>query len=108
MRFRRRRRQRTALFCSGVASVHRSQPEEAIHQTLIAHGLRRPTADVVSQKGRALLARLELPEPWWGTLQASLALIERLDRQIGELERELRRLGADHPYVPLLRTVPGI
>jgi transposase len=60
------------------------------------------------QKGRALRARLELPEPWRGTLQASLALIESLDRQIDELERELRRLGADHPYVPLLRTVPGI
>ena len=28
--------------------------------------------------------------------------------QIHELERELRALGADHPYVPLLRTAPGI
>ena len=28
--------------------------------------------------------------------------------QIADCERELRRLGVDHPYVPLLRTVPGI
>jgi len=29
-------------------------------------------------------------------------------KKIGDCERELRRLGADHRYVPLLRTVPGI
>jgi hypothetical protein len=50
---------------------------------------------------------LPLPEPWHGTLQASLVLIESLDEQISELERELRALGADHPYVPLLMTAPG-
>src|SRR5262249_42076555 len=31
-----------------------------------------------------------------------------LDREISDYERELRRLGADHRYVPLLLTVPGI
>jgi transposase len=35
-------------------------------------------------------------------------LIDALDEQIAGIERELRRLGADHRYVPLLRTVPGI
>jgi transposase len=35
-------------------------------------------------------------------------MIDELDREIGECERELRRLGADHRYVPLLLTVPGI
>jgi transposase len=35
-------------------------------------------------------------------------LIDELDREIGECERELRRLGADHRYVPLPLTVPGI
>lgn len=43
-----------------------------------------------------------------GTIEASLRLIDELDREIGECERELRRLGADHRYVPLLCTVPGI
>ncbi len=55
-----------------------------------------------------MLERLPLPEPWQGTLRASLVLIDSLDEQIDELERELRALGADHPYVPLLRTAPGI
>jgi hypothetical protein len=34
-----------------------------------------------------------------GTIEASLRLIDELDREIGECERELRRLGADHRYV---------
>jgi transposase len=59
-------------------------------------------------RGRQLLARLGLPEPWQATINASLRLIDELDREIGECERELRRLGADHHYVPLLCTVPGI
>jgi transposase len=53
-------------------------------------------------------ARLGLPEPWQGTLEASLRLIDELDREIGDGERELRQLGADHRYLPLLLTVPGI
>ena len=31
-----------------------------------------------------------------------------LSRLVPAIERELRRLGADHPYVALLQTVPGI
>jgi transposase len=87
---------------------HRTMLKNRIHQTLIAHGRARPAANLFTAKGRALLTRLELPEPWQGTVAASLALIETLDAQIDDLERELRRLGADHAYIPLLRTVPGI
>jgi transposase len=87
---------------------HRTMLKNRIHQTLIAHGHARPTANPFTARGRDLLDRLELPEPWQGTLAASLALIETLDEQIAELEHELRRLGADHAYIPLLRTVPGI
>ena len=87
---------------------HRTMLKNRIHQTLIAHGHARPSVGLFTQKGRDLLERLQLPEPWWGTVQASLALIEALDQQIASIERELRRLGADHRYVPLLRTVPGI
>jgi transposase len=57
---------------------------------------------------RQLLARLGLPEPWQATIEASLRLIDELEHEIGDCEAELRRLGADHRYVPLLRTVPGI
>src|SRR4029453_18088043 len=49
-----------------------------------------------------------MPEPGAGTIAASLHLIDELDREIDACERELRRLGADHRYVPLLLSVPGI
>jgi transposase len=87
---------------------HRTMLKNRIHQTLIAHGHARPTASLFTGKGRALLAALQLPDPWQGTIAASLTLIETLDEQIDGLERELRRLGADHQYIPLLRTIPGI
>jgi transposase len=59
-------------------------------------------------RGRQLLAELGLPEPWQGTIEASLRLIDELNREIADCERELRRLGAEHRYVRLLLTVPGI
>ena len=79
-----------------------------VHAALIAFGKPCPVADLFGKSGRELLARLDLPEPWLGTVEASLVLIDDLGREIQECERELRRLGADHPYVSLLTTVPGI
>ncbi len=54
------------------------------------------------------LASLALPEPWATTLATSLGLVDELDERIDECGRELIRLGADHPYIPLLMTVPGV
>jgi len=67
-----------------------------------------PVSDLFGLRGRELLERLDLAAPWDATTQASLRLIEHLDEEIGACEAELRRLGADHAYVPLLMTVPGI
>jgi transposase len=39
---------------------------------------------------------------------AAVTLIDDLERQIAEIDRDLKRLGADHRYVPLLMTAPGI
>jgi len=46
--------------------------------------------------------------PFRSSTEAALCLIEHLDREIGACEAELRRLGAQHAYVPLLMTAPGI
>jgi len=87
---------------------HRVALKNRVHAILIAHGISNPTSDLFGLAGRRLLERLELPEPWQSTTAASLALIDVLDEQILACERELRDLGADHPYIPLLITVPGI
>jgi transposase len=87
---------------------HRSSLKQRVHAVLLTHGKPCPVSDLFGVRGRQLLARLDLPDPWQGTIEASLRLIDELDREIAECERELRRLGAEHRYVPLLLTVPGI
>jgi transposase len=86
---------------------HRTALKNRIHATLLAFGKPCPVSDLFGAGGRQLLARLALPEPWIGNITAALALIDDLDDQIDACERDLRHLGADHPYVPLLRTAPG-
>jgi len=87
---------------------HRTALKNRVHSILIAHGTANPHSDLFGTGGRRMLERLQLPEPWRSTTTATLALIDVLDEQIDACERELRRLGADHRYLPLLLTCPGI
>jgi transposase len=86
----------------------RTALKNRVHATLMTHGHACPLSDLFGVSGRQLLARLALPEPWAGTVAASLRLLDELSREIAAIERELPRLGADHRYVPLLTTMPGI
>lgn len=87
---------------------HRRALKNRVHAILFQHGVPNGHSDLFGAGGRHLLARLELPEPWASTVAASLTLIDDLDEQIARCESELRRLGANHPYVPLLTTLPGV
>src|SRR3954465_11972482 len=87
---------------------HRSMLKHRIHATLITFGHPCPVSDLFGFAGRELLERLKIPQPWRGTVDASLQLIGDLDGQIDQINKELRSGGADHPYVPLLLTVLGI
>jgi transposase len=87
---------------------HRSMLKHRIHATLLTFGHPCPVSDLFGVAGRELLDRLAIPQPWRGTVDASLALIDDLERQIDEVNRGLRASGADHPYTRLLLTVPGI
>jgi transposase len=87
---------------------HRSSLKQRVHAVLLTHGKPCPVSDLFGVRGRQLLAGLGLPEPWQGTIEASLRLIDELEREITDRERELRRLGAEHRYVPLLCTMAGI
>jgi transposase len=87
---------------------HRVSLKNRVHAILFQHGIANPHRDLFGAGGRYQLSQLGLPEPWASTVTASLALIDQLDEQIAACERELRRLGADHRYIPLLTTIPGI
>jgi transposase len=65
-------------------------------------------SDLFGAKGRELLASLAVPEPWATTLATSLRMVDELNAEIERFTADLQAAGADHPYVPLLMTVPGI
>jgi transposase len=87
---------------------HRTTLKNRIHATLMTFGHPCPVSDLFGPTGRELLDRMAIPDPWRQTVDAGLALIDDLDRQIAGLTIELKRQGADHRYVPLLMTAPGI
>ncbi len=86
----------------------RSSLKHRVHAQLLAFGHTCPVSDLFGVEGRKLLERLDLPDPWRGGVLAALAMIDELDHEIGQIDRELKALGADHRYIPLLQTVPGI
>ena len=87
---------------------HKSALKNRIHSTLINFGRPCPVSDLFGAEGRDLLAKLDVPEPWRSNLTASLSLIDDLERQIDAVNRRLRAGHAEHPYIPLLRSAPGI
>jgi hypothetical protein len=58
---------------------HRSSLKQRVHAVLLTHGKPCPVSDLFGVRGRQLLARLGLPEPWQATIEASLRLIDELD-----------------------------
>jgi hypothetical protein len=64
---------------------HRSSLKQRVHATLLTHGAPCPVSDLFGVSGRALLERLALPEPWAGGVEASLRLIDELEREIARL-----------------------
>ena len=87
---------------------HKSALKNRIHSTLINFGRPCPVTDLFGAEGRRLLAKLDVPEPWRSNVGASIELIDQLEDQIDQINRRLRAGHADHPYIPLLMSVPGI
>ncbi len=86
----------------------RSSLKHRVHAQLLAFGHTCPVSDLFGRGGRELLGRLDFPAPWRDGVLAAVAMIDDLDSQIATIERELKQLGVDHPYVPILMTAPGI
>lgn len=87
---------------------HKSMLKQRVHSTLMTFGRPCPVTDLFGVAGRNMLAGLDIPQPWRGTVDASVLLIDDLERQIALINTQLRAGGADHPYVPLLMSAPGI
>jgi transposase len=87
---------------------HRTTLKNRIHAALIAFGHPCPVTDLFGHAGRELLDRVEIPDPWRGNIEVSLGLIDDLELQIAQLTVQLKRQGADHRYIPLLVTAPGL
>ena len=87
---------------------HRSMLKHRIHSTLVNFGKPCPVTDLFGVEGRRLLERLQVPEPWRSNVSASVVLIDDLEDQIAEINRRLKAGHADHPYIPLLMSAPGI
>ena len=87
---------------------HKSALKNRIHSTMINFGRPCPVTDLFGAEGRRLLAKLDVPEPWRLNVGASIDLIDHLEDQIDQINRRLRAGHADHPYIPLLMSVPGI
>jgi transposase len=87
---------------------HKTALKNRVHSTLINFGRACPVTDLFGAEGRRLLKRLEVPEPWRSNVTASVWLIDELERQIADLNRRLKTGHADHPYIPLLMSAPGI
>jgi transposase len=87
---------------------HRTTLKNRIHATLVTFGHPCPVSDLFGHAGRELLDRLAIPEPWRQNVDISLGLIDDLELQIAALTVQLKRQGADHRYIPVLVTAPGI
>jgi transposase len=87
---------------------HRTTLKNRIHATLMTFGHPCPVSDLFGLAGRELLDRFAIPDPWRTNVDAGLELIDDLEMQITKLSVELKRQGADHRYIPLLVTCPGV
>src|SRR4051812_20549655 len=87
---------------------HRTTLKNRIHATLVTFGHPCPVSDLFGLAGRDLLDRMAIPDPWRRNVDVALGLIDDLELQIAQLTVELKRQGADHRYIPLLVTAPGL
>jgi transposase len=81
---------------------------QRVQATLFHHGVGGVPAELRSAAGREFLARLELPAAALERIEVALALVDALDRQLGPIESELRRLARRQPGCRALQRHFGI
>ena len=86
---------------------HRTTLKNRIHATLVTFGHPCPVSDLFGLSGRDRLDKMTIPNPWRSNVEVSLRVIDDLELEIASLTVQLKALGADHRYIPLLVTAPG-
>lgn len=85
----------------------RTQVKNQLQHLALNQGVRRKSR-LWSVQGRAVLEQLPLP-PWTARRRSDLlAMLDRLQEQVGELDRAVRAEAEQRPEVRLLMTHPGV
>jgi len=79
-----------------------------VHALLDERGLRCPYSDLFGKKGKLWLRGLELDALDRLMLDNHLSHMESLDRQVGEVDREIRRRASLDEDVRLLLSLTGV
>ena len=69
---------------------HKGMLKQRIHATMMSFGHPCPVSDLFGIAGRELLDRLQVPQPWRSTVDASLYMIDYLETEIAQVEKTLR------------------
>lgn len=87
---------------------NRTQWKNRIHTLLDRAGILHLESDLFGLRGREFLRQLELGEPYQTELERLLYLIELLDKEVGTLEKRLRKYVVKDERGKLLLSIPGV
>ena len=86
----------------------RTQVKNRVHAYLAEENQRIGVTDLFGQAGREWLATVELPQPVRVQVELLLELLDLLDRQIGRLDRQVRKEVTKSPVAQQLESIPGV
>jgi transposase len=85
-----------------------TRAKTSIHGILNRQGIRVPWRSPFGAQGPAFLEEVKLPETDRWEVDRQLARLDLLGRQLGELDREIRRRSQASPVAQALGEIPGI
>jgi transposase len=86
----------------------RTRLKARIHAYLAAENERVPATDLFGRAGRQWLASVGLPPAVRTQVERLLRVIDQLDHQVKDCDRDVRHLAATDPTAQQLATIPGI
>lgn len=102
------RRRRQLLHGRAFFVRQSTQLKNRIHGRLTTQNKLFPQSDLYGRAGRIWLRSLELPPQLRSEIDRLLRLYDSVNREIRELDGEVRRLRRDHPMKERLHTIPGV